>query len=76
VTRLPVISGRGAIKAFERDGWRQLPRRRGSHVLLVKPGVAAALSVPDHRELDRGLLRTLIREAGLTVARFMELLVQ
>ena len=76
MTRLPVVSGRGAIKAFERDGWRQLRRRRGSHVLLVKRGVPAALSVPDHRELDSGTLRSLIRAAGLTVARFMELLEQ
>ena len=76
MTRLPVVSGRGAVKAFEGDGWRQLPRRRGSHMLLVKPGVPAALTVPDHKELGRGTLRTLIREAGLTVAQFMELLDQ
>ena len=45
-------------------------------MLLVKPGVPAALTVPDHKELGRGTLRTLIREAGLTVAQFMELLDQ
>jgi len=76
VTRLPVVSGQGAVKAFERDGWRQLPRRRGSHILLVKRGVAAILTLPDHKELGRGTLRALIREAGLTVARFAELLDQ
>jgi predicted RNA binding protein YcfA (HicA-like mRNA interferase family) len=76
VTRLPVVSGRGAVKAFERDGWRQVPRRRGSHILLVKRGIPWALTVPDHKELGRGTLRTLIGEAGLTVARFTELLDQ
>ena len=76
MTRLPVVSGQGAVKAFERDGWRQLPRRRGSHILLVKRGVAAILTLPDHKELGRGTLRALIREAGLTVARFAELLDQ
>ena len=43
-------------------------------MILVKPGVAVNLSVPDHRELDRGLLRGLIRDAGLTVDQFIALL--
>ena len=72
--RLPVVSGREAIKAFERDGWRQLPRRRGSHIILAKRGVPAGLTVPDHKELDKGTLRRLIRDAGLTVEQFRELL--
>ena len=74
MSRLPVVSGRAVIRAFERDGWRQLPRRRGSHVLLVKPGVLCGLTVPDHKEVRRGTLRSLIREAGLTVGQFVELL--
>jgi len=37
-------------------------------------GSWASLSIPDHRELDRGLLRKLIRQSGLTVDEFMELL--
>ncbi len=32
------------------------------------------LSIPDHRELDRGLLRKLIRHAGITVDAFIQLL--
>jgi hypothetical protein len=43
-------------------------------MILTKPGVAVNLSVPDHRELDRGLLRGLIRDAGLTVDEFTALL--
>jgi len=43
-------------------------------MILVKPGVAVNLSVSDHRELDRGLLRGLIRDAGLTVEQFVALL--
>lgn len=69
---LPVISGRDARRAFERDGW-VFNRQRGSHMVLIKAGVRANLSVPDHRELDRGLLRGLIRDSGLTVERFLEL---
>jgi predicted RNA binding protein YcfA (HicA-like mRNA interferase family) len=73
VTKLPVVSGREAAKAFQREGWR-LVRRRGSHMILAKPGVHFALSVPDHKELDRGTLRGLVRDAGLTVAQFVALL--
>jgi len=43
-------------------------------MILTKPGVSANLSIPDHRELDRGLLRGLIRDAGLTVEKFIALL--
>jgi predicted RNA binding protein YcfA (HicA-like mRNA interferase family) len=70
---LPVISGRQARRAFERAGW-VFSRQRGSHMILTKPGVLANLSIPDHHELDRGLLRGLIRDAGMTVERFTRLL--
>ena len=70
---LPVVSGEEAIRAFERAGW-QRARQKGSHVSLVKPGVNANLSVPLHRELDRGTLRKLIKLAGLTVDQFIVLL--
>jgi predicted RNA binding protein YcfA (HicA-like mRNA interferase family) len=67
--KLPVISGRDARRGFEKLGW-VFERQRGSHMILTKPGVAVNLSVPDHRELDRGLLRGLIRDAGLTIEQF------
>lgn len=70
---LPVISGREAVRAFERAGWHLL-RRESSHVILGKSGVPAVLSIPDHRTLRRGTLRGLIRTAGLTVEEFVDLL--
>jgi predicted RNA binding protein YcfA (HicA-like mRNA interferase family) len=71
--KLPVVSGRQARRAFEKDGW-VFDRQRSSHMVLVKAGVPVNLTVPDHRELDRGLLRGLIRDAGLTVKQFRDLL--
>jgi len=70
---LPVVSGLDAIRAFERAGWRRA-RQKGSHVSLVRPGVNVNLSVPLHRELDRGTLRKLIRLSGLSVDGFTSLL--
>ena len=73
MAKLPSISGAEAVRAFERDGWR-IDRTRGSHVILLKPGHAASLSVPQHRSLAPGTLRALIRAAGLSVAEFEALL--
>ncbi|MEZ5337807.1 MAG: type II toxin-antitoxin system HicA family toxin [bacterium] len=70
---LPVISGRKARRALERDGW-EFVRQKGSHMILVKQDFRITLSVPDHATLDRGILRDLIRDAGISVDRFIELL--
>lgn len=72
-SRLPVISGLNAVKAFTRAGWVAV-RQHGSHVIMTKPGVDVTLSAPQHRELRKGLLRRLIRDAGLSVEEFRRLL--
>ncbi|HYU23818.1 MAG TPA: type II toxin-antitoxin system HicA family toxin, partial [Thermoanaerobaculia bacterium] len=46
----------------------------GSHLVLIKDGVRANLSIPLHRELATGTLRSLIRTAGMTVEEFRDLL--
>jgi predicted RNA binding protein YcfA (HicA-like mRNA interferase family) len=67
------ISGRDAARAFQKAGWR-VAGQVGSHLVLVKEGVRANLSVPLHKELATGTLRALIRAAGLTVEEFRDLL--
>ncbi len=69
---LPVLSGREVVKAFAQDGW-QTARQRGSHIILIKSGSMVTLSVPDHREVAKGTLRSLIRSSGLTVDEFTAL---
>jgi predicted RNA binding protein YcfA (HicA-like mRNA interferase family) len=69
---MPKLSGRAVVKAFGRDGW-QVARQKGSHIILVKEGSWATLSVPDHREIAPGTLRSLIRASGLTVDQFAAL---
>jgi predicted RNA binding protein YcfA (HicA-like mRNA interferase family) len=70
---LPVLSGREVVRAFSKDGW-QMVRQRGSHMIMVKEGSTVTLSVPDHREIAKGTLRSLIRSSGLTVDEFVDLL--
>jgi len=74
VKKLPLISGREAVKAFQRIGY-EIDHQTGSHIILrhVEPP-HRRLSVPDHKELAKGTLRALIRQAGLTVEEFIELL--
>ncbi|MDZ8087519.1 MAG: type II toxin-antitoxin system HicA family toxin [Nostoc sp. DedQUE12b] len=67
---LPILSGREVVRVFELFGW-EVARQSGSHIILVKEGELATLSVPEHREVAKGTLRTLIRTAGLTVNEFV-----
>ena len=70
---VPLVSGRAALKAFEKAGWT-LVRQKGSHAMLTKAGRKNTLSVPQHSELARGTLKSLIEAAGLTVEEFGKLL--
>jgi predicted RNA binding protein YcfA (HicA-like mRNA interferase family) len=73
LTKLPQVSGRKAVRAFQRAGW-EVSRQRGSHVVLTKPGSIVTLSVPMHDPVGRGLLHDLIRKAGLSDDDFLDLL--
>ena len=68
---LPVVSGREAGKAFSKVGFTY-DHHRGSHMIYYHPD-GRHLPIPDHRELDRGMLRKLIRGAGISVDQFVEL---
>jgi predicted RNA binding protein YcfA (HicA-like mRNA interferase family) len=70
---LPQLSGRETVRAFESLGWKMV-RQKGSHIILIKDGHVATLSVPDHKGVARGTLRSLIRSAGLTVSEFLDVL--
>ena len=71
--KLSNISGKDAVKTFEKAGW--LARgQAGSHLILTKAGIRANLTVPLHPELAPGTLRALIRVAGMTVDEFLNLL--
>jgi predicted RNA binding protein YcfA (HicA-like mRNA interferase family) len=61
------------IRALERAGW-QVHRQRGGHVSMRKEGAPFLVTLPLHRrDLPRGTLRDVIKDAGLTVGEFLEL---
>jgi predicted RNA binding protein YcfA (HicA-like mRNA interferase family) len=67
---LPVLSGCEVVRVFETFGW-QVARQSASHIIMVKAGEQVTLSVPDHREVAKGTLRSLIRTVGITVQEFV-----
>jgi len=66
---LSPLSGQEVVRVFEELVWR-VARQRGSHIVLIKESHIATLSIPDHTEVAKGTLRSLIRSAGLTVGEF------
>jgi predicted RNA binding protein YcfA (HicA-like mRNA interferase family) len=68
----PVLSGRAIVKALGKIGYEEV-RQRGGHIRLARPG-KPSISVPNHKEVGRGLLRKILRDAELSVEEFMELI--
>jgi predicted RNA binding protein YcfA (HicA-like mRNA interferase family) len=73
VSKLPRVSGREGVRAIEKASFF-VRRQEGSHIILRRNEPFAQLVVPDHKELDRGALRAIIRQSGLTVESFVTLL--
>jgi predicted RNA binding protein YcfA (HicA-like mRNA interferase family) len=72
MSSLPRISGLDYVKALTKVGFT-LRRQHGSHIILRRNEPFMQLVVPDHKGLDRGTLRAIIHQAGLTVEEFVRL---
>lgn len=70
--KLPSISGKKAIKTFEKIGYRVV-RKRGSHFRLKHPN-RDPLTIPDHKTISKGLLKRLLRDSNLSSQEFKKLL--
>lgn len=72
--KLPVCSGIEAVKVLRKIGY-EVDHQTGSHIILRhRQPPHRRLTVPNHREIAKGTLRKIIKEAGLTVEEFIELL--
>jgi len=69
---LPIVSGRDVVRALANVGFAEVSQR-GSH-LKLRDEAGKSVIVPMHRELARGTLRSILRQADLTVEAFIELL--
>ena len=74
MTRLPIVSAQDAIAAFRKRGY-EIDHQTGSHIILRIPDPPhRRLTIPNHKELAKGTLRALIRQAGMTVDEFAQLI--
>ena len=75
MTKLPIITGDKVVKAFIKAGWIK-NRQKGSHVIMTNVISDVILSIPVHKNktVKRGTLNALIKDAGLSIDEFNNLL--
>jgi predicted RNA binding protein YcfA (HicA-like mRNA interferase family) len=73
--KLPSVSGERVVRALKRGGFVEL-RQKGSHVSLEKRATDRVFKtvVPMHAELAKGTLSDILKQSGLTLEEFLELL--
>jgi len=73
--KLPLLSNREVCAALAKAGFQRVPGRgKGSHVFLFRADPPTGITVPNSNEVKRGTLRAIIRQAGLSVDEFLNLL--
>ncbi len=73
MNKLPVISGQECIKALSKAGFF-VKRQEGSHIIVRRQDPFCQTVVPNHKVLDRGTLRAILRQTGLGIDEFIQLL--
>ncbi len=73
MSKLPAISGKQCTKALEKIGFT-VYRQRESHMTLVREVLESQVTVPNHKTIAKGTLRSIIRQVNLTVDEFVALL--
>ena len=73
MSKLPVVSGKQLCKILGKIGYLA-DHQTGSHIILRQESAPyRRLTVPDHKEIAKGTLRAIIRQAGLTIDEFKQL---
>jgi predicted RNA binding protein YcfA (HicA-like mRNA interferase family) len=73
MSKLPVISARECLAALKKADF-YIARQEGSHITLRRDEPFCRVTVPNHKELKKSTLRSIIRQAGMTVDEFKDLL--
>ncbi len=72
--KLPVVSGKEVIKALNKADYI-FDHQKGSHIILrLSKEPYRRIIIPNHKEISKGTLRSIIRECGLTIDEFISLL--
>lgn len=73
MSKLPRVSGQEVLSALKKAGF-YLRRQHGSHLILRRDSPFAQTVVPNHKEIDSGTLRAILRQAGISPEEFITLL--
>jgi predicted RNA binding protein YcfA (HicA-like mRNA interferase family) len=73
MSKLPQISGSKRINALQKIGF-YVVRQKGSHIILRRDNPYKRLVIPNHKTLKKGMLNDIIKDAGLTVDEFIDLI--
>ena len=75
MTKVPSLAYQEIVRALQRDGWVVI-RQKGSHIRLQKHLEERTLkvTVPAHRPVKRSTLSHILKQAEISLERFLELL--
>jgi len=73
MSKLPQVSGQEMVRALQKIGFT-VRRQQGSHLIMRRDDPFAQTVVPNHHQIDRGTLRAILRQSGVSVEQLTELL--
>jgi len=73
MSKLPQVSGQEMVRALQKIGF-MVRRQQGSHLIMRRDDPFAQTVVPNHHQIDRGTLRAILRQSGVSVEQLTELL--
>ncbi len=73
MSKLPQVSGQEMVRALQKSGFT-VRRQQGSHLIMRRDDPFAQTVVPNHHQIDRGTLRAILRQSGVSVEQLTELL--
>ena len=73
MSKLPQASGSDVVSALLKLGFT-VRRQHGSHIIMRRDDPFAQTVVPDHRQIDRGTLRAILRQSGITADELTKML--
>ncbi len=73
MSKLPQVSGADVVRALQKIGFT-VRRQHGSHIIMRRDNPFAQTVVPNHRQIDRGTLRAILRQTEITVDKLIGLL--
>jgi len=71
--KIPLVSGLKIIKVLKKFGWVPV-RQKGSHIILKKQGEKRSVPVPNHKEVDRNLVKEILKETKVSIKDFLRYL--